>query len=151
MATRPANDPFDLKRFALAQAPVIETALAELAAGRKRSHWMWFVFPQLRALGRSETARFYGIGALDEARAYLADPLLGPRLRASVRTVLSAPAPSLHALFGSPDDLKFRSSMTLFAVADGAADSDFIRALDRWCAGGACAPTLDALGATLPR
>ncbi len=140
------SDPFDLARFVTAQEGVFDTALAELAAGRKRSHWMWFVFPQLRALGRSETALFYGIGSLEEARAFLAHPLLGPRLRAATRTVLAAPAPSLHALFGSPDDLKFRSSMTLFAVADGEAASVFAAALDRWCAGVRCPLTLDLVG-----
>ncbi len=145
-----ADDPFGLERFVAAQAGVIDTALAELAGGRKRSHWMWFVFPQLGALGRSETARFYGIGSLDEARAYLAHPVLGPRLRDSVAVVLEAPAPSLHALFGSPDDWKFRSSMTLFAVADGGADSAFRAALRRWCDGVACAPTLEHLDAELP-
>jgi Protein of unknown function (DUF1810) len=76
-----AADPFDLERFVSAQAPVFETVLAELRAGRKRSHWMWFVFPQLAGLGRSSTARFYGISSLDEARAYLAHPVLGPRAR----------------------------------------------------------------------
>ncbi len=144
------GDAFDLERFVRAQAGVIDAALAELAAGRKRSHWMWFVFPQLSALGRSETARFYGIASISEARAFLAHPLLGPRLRASVGVVMAAPAPSLHALFGSPDDLKFRSSMTLFAVADGRADSEFSAALARWCDGVSCAPTLKHLGGALP-
>ncbi|RAI40297.1 DUF1810 domain-containing protein [Rhodoplanes roseus] len=128
------SDPFDLARFVTAQAPVHETALAELKAGRKRTHWMWFVFPQHRALGRSPTAQAYGIGSLDEARAYLEHPLLGPRLLACTRAVLDCPAPSLHALFGSPDDLKFRSSMTLFEAA--APDQPvFGTALDRWCGG----------------
>jgi uncharacterized protein (DUF1810 family) len=128
-----SEDQFDLQRFVTAQAPVFDTVLAELRAGRKRTHWMWFVFPQLRGLGQSSTARFYGIGSLDEARAYHAHPLLGPRLTRCTRTVLESDAPSLHDIFGSPDDLKFRSSMTLFEAA--VADPVFAQALDRWCAG----------------
>jgi uncharacterized protein (DUF1810 family) len=128
-------DRFDLERFVTAQEPVFETVLAELRAGRKRSHWMWFVFPQLARLGRSSTARFYGIGSIDEARAYLAHPLLGPRLDLCARTVLTSESPSLHAIFGSPDDLKFRSCMTLFSLAADNRDNPFRRALDRWCGG----------------
>src|SRR5205085_12278134 len=110
-----ADDAFDLERFVSAQEGVIEIAQAELRAGAKRSHWMWFVFPQLRGLGRSPTAQFYGLSGLAEARAYLTHPLLGPRLSASVQAVMDSPAVSLAALFGAPDDLKFVSSMTLFA------------------------------------
>lgn len=140
------EDPFDLARFVSAQAPVFETALAELTAGRKETHWMWFVFPQLRGLGQSPTAQFYGIGSLAEARAYLAHPLLGPRLVLCVRAVVDSAAPSLHAVFGSPDDLKFRSSMTLFEAA--APDHDqFGRAIDRWCAGRRDERTLALLAA----
>lgn len=141
------SDPFHLQRFRDAQAPVMERVEAELAGGRKRSHWMWFVFPQLRALGRSETALFYGIGSLEEARAYLADPLLGPRLRRVTELAIAAEAPSLTALFGTPDDLKFRSSMTLFAVADGTPRNLFARALERWCSGERDEATLDLLAA----
>jgi uncharacterized protein (DUF1810 family) len=130
-----ATDRFDLERFVTAQAPVFETALAELRVGRKRTHWMWFVFPQLAGLGRSSTARFYGIGSPDEARAYLAHPVLGPRLELCTRTVLASESPSLHAIFGSPDDLKFRSSMTLFSLAADDPDNSFRQALDRWCNG----------------
>ncbi|WP_395942919.1 DUF1810 domain-containing protein [Brevundimonas sp.] len=120
-----------LDRFVAAQAPFFETAMAELAAGRKASHWMWFVFPQARSLGRSPTAEFYGIGSLAEAKAYLSHPVLGERLRRSARTATASPASSLHALFGSPDDLKFRSSMTLFAAV--APDAPvFDAALARW-------------------
>jgi uncharacterized protein (DUF1810 family) len=129
------HDPFDLQRFVAAQQPVIDAALAELRAGRKRSHWMWFVFPQLRGLGRSSTAQFYGIVSLDEAQAFLAHPLLGARLDLCTRAVLDCAAPSLHAIFGSPDDVKFRSSMTLFALASPDPDSLFRKALDRWCDG----------------
>jgi len=140
-------DPFRLQRFRDAQAPVMAGVEAELAAGRKRSHWMWFVFPQLRVLGRSETALFYGIGSLEEARAYLADPLLGGRLRRLTELALAADAPSLTALFGTPDDLKFRSSMTLFAVAEGTPGNLFERALERWCGGERDEATLDFLRA----
>jgi uncharacterized protein (DUF1810 family) len=129
------TDRFDLQRFVTAQAPVFATALEELRAGRKRSHWMWFVFPQLRGLGQSPTAQYYGIGGLDEARAYLTHPLLGPRLVLCTRTVLEAEAPSLHAVFGSPDDMKFRSCATLFSLAADDAGNVFRRALHRWCDG----------------
>ena len=130
-----ADDRFDLQRFVTAQEPVFETVLAELRAGRKRTHWMWFVFPQLAGLGRSSTARFYGIRCLDEARAYLAHPVLGSRLDLCTRIVLASESPSLHAIFGSPDDLKFRSCMTLFSRAADDPDNPFRRALDRWCEG----------------
>lgn len=128
------DDPHDLARFVAAQAAVFDTALAELSTGRKRSHWMWFVFPQHRELGHSPTAQLYGIGSLAEARAYMAHPLLGARLVAATQAVLGATAPSLHAIFGSPDDLKFRSSMTLFEPA-APEEPAFGRALDRWCRG----------------
>ncbi|SDR14302.1 DUF1810 domain-containing protein [Brevundimonas sp. 374] len=120
-----------LDRFVLAQDPVFETAMAELAAGRKTSHWMWFVFPQARSLGRSSTAALYGIGSLAEAQAYLLHPVLGARLIRAAQSATTAPAVSVHQLFGSPDDLKFRSSMTLFAAV--APDpSVFDAALARW-------------------
>ncbi len=129
-----APDPFQLERFVSAQAGAYEHAIAELRAGRKRSHWMWFIFPQARGLGRSSTAQHYAIASLDEARAYLAHPLLGPRLLDCTQAAASADAPSLNALFGAPDDLKFVSSMTLFQLA--AADpSPFQAALDRWNGG----------------
>ena len=129
------GDAFDLQRFLTAQAPVIDTVLEELRAGRKRSHWMWYVFPQLRGLGHSATAQFYGIASLAEARAYLADPLLGPRLDLCTKAVLASGGRSLHAIFGSPDDMKFQSSMTLFALAAPDKDNVFRQALDRWCDG----------------
>ncbi|HEX4766257.1 MAG TPA: DUF1810 domain-containing protein [Lichenihabitans sp.] len=128
-------DPFDLDRFVTAQAPIYDTALVELEAGRKRSHWMWFVFPQLRGLGRSPTAQFYGLGSLEEARAYLDHPVLGPRLEQCTRAVTDGAGASLAAIFGSPDDMKFRSSMTLFDRAAGADGTLYRRALDRFCAG----------------
>ncbi len=108
--------PFDLDRFVEAQAPVMAQVRLELAEGQKRTHWMWFVFPQLAGLGRSAMARRYAIGSLAEARAYLDHPLLGPRLIACAELVRAAGRP-IRDILGSPDDLKFRSSMTLFAAA----------------------------------
>ncbi|MBZ9676508.1 DUF1810 domain-containing protein [Mesorhizobium sp. ES1-1] len=130
-----AEDPFDLQRFVHAQADTFENAIGELRDGRKRTHWMWFIFPQLRGLGRSSTAQFYGIASLDEAVAYLAHPVLGPRLDLATRTVLATNGLSLREIFGSPDDLKFHSSMSLFAMACQVADNPFRAALDRWFAG----------------
>jgi uncharacterized protein (DUF1810 family) len=126
------TDPYDLKRFVTAQAPVYADALAELRTGRKRTHWMWFVFPQLRGLGSSPTALRYSIGSLDEARAYLAHPLLGARLRESTKIVATSRASTLHALFGSPDDVKMISSATLFALADAGETNVFRATLARW-------------------
>lgn len=120
-----------LQRFVEAQDMVFEKAMAELAAGRKGSHWMWFVFPQARSLGRSSTALLYGIGSLAEAQAYLAHPILGDRLVRATGTATKAPAASLRALLGSPDDLKFRSSMTLFAAVSRD-PAVFEIALARW-------------------
>ncbi|WP_313117256.1 DUF1810 domain-containing protein [Ectopseudomonas guguanensis] len=111
------NDPFDLARFVEAQQRDYQQALDELRAGAKRSHWIWYVFPQLRGLGRSEMAEHYGISGLDEARAYLAHPLLGPRLEDCARALLSHRGRSARQIMGSPDDLKLRSSMTLFQAA----------------------------------
>lgn len=128
-----SGDPFDLARFVSAQAGTFDRAVEELRAGTKRTHWMWFVFPQLKGLGRSSTARAFGISGLEEATAYLMHPVLGPRLELATSTVLTSPARSLNALFGSPDDLKFRSSMTLFAIAGP--DGPYKSALDRWCDG----------------
>jgi uncharacterized protein (DUF1810 family) len=139
------EDPFDLRRFVDAQAPVYEQACAELAAGRKASHWMWFVFPQLRGLGRSATAQRYGITSMAEARAYWAHPLLGPRLKRCTELVLAVDGRSAQAIFGSPDDLKFRSCMTLFAQAAG--EPVFGRALHKYFAGEPDAATLALLQA----
>ena len=110
-------DPHNLHRFLSAQAPVIEHVRAELRAGQKRGHWMWFVFPQIAGLGRSETARRFAIASLDEARAYVAHEILGPRLRECAALVVAVEGRSVGEIFGTPDDLKFRSSMTLFARA----------------------------------
>lgn len=114
-----ANGGFDLERFVEVQAPVYGQVLAELRAGEKRSHWMWFVFPQMRGLGRSAMAEQYGIGSLEEARAYLAHPVLGARLRECTGLVLAVKGKTVGEIFGSPDDLKFQSCMSLFAAAEG--------------------------------
>ena len=111
------EDDFHLERFVEAQARNYADALAELKRGRKSSHWMWYVFPQVAGLGFSPMAQTYAIGSLAEARAYLAHPVLGPRLRESVAAVLAVDRRSAHDIFGSPDDLKLRSSLTLFAQA----------------------------------
>ncbi|MEE7450610.1 calpastatin [Methylobacterium radiotolerans] len=111
------TDIYDLGRFVTAQEGVYPRALAELRAGDKRSHWMWFIFPQIAGLGASPMARRYAIGSLAEAEAYAAHPVLGARLRACTAAVNAVAGRSAHAIFGAPDDLKFRSSMTLFARA----------------------------------
>ena len=137
-------DPFYLERFLQAQAGAISAARAEIAAGRKSSHWMWFVFPQIAGLGSSAMARRYAIGSKAEARAYLAHPVLETRLRELTASALACPSTSAHALFGSPDDLKFRSCMTLFAaVAEDPAP--FKSALDRFFAGAPDQATLHRL------
>ena len=129
------TDPYDLARFLVAQDPVFARACAELAAGHKQSHWMWFVFPQLRGLGSSPTAQRYAIGSLDEARAYLAHPLLGARLRRCTELVNRLEGRSAQQIFGQPDELKFRSSMTLFARAAAGAGEPFEEALAKYFAG----------------
>jgi uncharacterized protein (DUF1810 family) len=111
------SDPHGLQRFVDAQDSVIASVRDELRAGRKRSHWMWFVFPQLKGLGASSMAQVYGIASLEEARAYLAHPVLGPRLRECCALMLAVPGRSAHEILGSPDDLKFRSCVTLFSLA----------------------------------
>lgn len=116
------NDPHNLKRFVEAQDRVFEQALSELRAGRKTGHWMWFIFPQIAGLGRSETARKFAIASRDEAEAYLQHPILGPRLRECARAVCRLEGLSAYQIFGHPDDMKFRSSMTLFSKV--AADND---------------------------
>lgn len=127
-----------------AQAPVIDAVRAELRAGRKRTHWMWFVFPQIAGLGRSETARFYAIASLDEAQAYLAHPVLGERLVGCTRLVLAVPGRSVVEIFGSPDDMKFHSSMTLFGRASSG-QTVFGEALARWFDGVEDTGTVDRL------
>ena len=126
------NDPFNLSRFVDAQRGAYDHALTELHAGRKRTHWMWFIFPQLRGFGRSSTAQLYGIAGLPEARAYLAHPTLGQRLRACTHAAATIQHRSLTEIFGTPDDLKFRSCMTLFEAAQPA-DPGFAAALQTLC------------------
>lgn len=134
----------DLGRFVEAQAATYAAALAELRRGRKASHWMWFVFPQIAGLGRSPTARFYALASLDEARAYLAHPVLGPRLTEVVDAILALPGRDARAVFGSPDDLKLRSSLTLFQAA-APDEPRFQRALDKYFAGRPDPLTLERL------
>jgi len=122
---------FDLERFLDAQAPVIAQAQSELRAGAKRTHWMWFVFPQIAGLGHSAMAQRYAIASLDEAKAYAAHPVLGTRLRDCTALVLAVEDKSAHAIFGSPDDLKFHSCMTLFARA-APEEPLFRQALEPW-------------------
>ena len=127
-------DPHDLQRFMDAQAPVFEQACAELRQGRKTGHWMWFIFPQVEGLGHSATARRFAIASRAEAEAYLNHPLLGPRLRDCTRLVVLVEGRSAHQIFGSPDDLKFRSCLTLFSRV--AADNEiFARALQKYFGG----------------
>jgi uncharacterized protein (DUF1810 family) len=126
-------DPYNLSRFLRAQEKTFDAAVFELRAGRKRTHWMWFIFPQLKGIGLSPTSEFYGLSGLGEASAYVQHPVLGRRLEAAVDAVNASGASSLKSLFGAPDYLKFCSSMTLFAVA--APDGPYQGALDLWCAG----------------
>ena len=133
---RPVHERFvpDLTRFVTAQEPVYATVLRELCAGRKRTHWMWFIFPQLAGLGHSVMAKHYGISDLDEARLYLRHPVLGPRLKECTRIVNALEGRSAYEIFSDPDELKFRSSMTLFKHAS--ADGDvFASALAKYFAG----------------
>ncbi len=139
------GDPFALQRFVEAQDRTFERACEELRAGRKRSHWIWYIFPQMQGLGSSSMAQHYGICSLDEAMAYLAHPVLGPRLEQATRHMIGHQGKPLSVILGAPDDMKFRSSMTLFAVAAGP-DSLFAEALDRLCGGERDALTLELLG-----
>ena len=129
-----STDPHDLTRFVDAQAAVHDEVVAELTAGRKRSHWMWFVFPQIAGLGFSAMSARYAIAGLDEARAYLAHPVLGPRLIACTRLVNAVEGRSLRQILGEPDDVKFVSSMTLFAQA-AADEPAFTEALRKYADG----------------
>ncbi len=138
------DDPFNLRRFVDAQDGVFEEVCAELAAGKKRSHWMWFVFPQLKGLGHSATAQFYGISGREEAEQYLAHPILGPRLRQCTQLLLDVQGRTLKEILGYPDDLKFRSSMTLFAKV--AKDNQvFVDAVNKFCGGEFDRGTVDRL------
>ena len=140
------NDPYKMERFVSAQAPVYGSVLAELRAGRKRSHWMWFVFPQLAGLGHSAMAQRYAIASLDEAAAYLAHPVLGARLRECYSVVAGLDGLSAKQIFGEPDDMKFRSSVTLFAQV--APDKSlFNDCLNKYFAGVPDKTTLALIGA----
>jgi uncharacterized protein (DUF1810 family) len=136
-----APDPFDLDRFVQAQARTYDQALAEIRGGRKRSHWMWFIFPQYDGLGSSPTSRHYAIKSLAEAEAYLAHPVLGPRLLESARAALAIDGHSARDVFGSPDDMKLRSCATLFASVSPAG-SVFKQVLDKYFGGQADDQTL---------
>jgi uncharacterized protein (DUF1810 family) len=126
--------PFDLERFVSAQAAVYAGALAEIRSGRKRTHWIWFIFPQIEGLGYSSTSRHYAIRSLDEARAYLAHPVLGPRLAECAEAVLAVEGRTASEIFAYPDDLKLRSSMTLFELV-AEPGSVFTRVLDKYFQG----------------
>ena len=125
------SDLFDLSRFTKAQEGVYDTALAELKSGQKRSHWMWYIFPQIDGLAHSSTAKYYAIKSIEEARQYLNHPVLGARLVECAEAVLSIEGRSVSQIFGYPDDLKLKSSMTLFASVP---DSNpvFVRVLDKY-------------------
>lgn len=142
--TATMNDLYNLQRFVDAQAPVFEQVCKELRAGQKRSHWMWFVFPQLKGLGHSSMARHFGIDSRDEALAYLQHPLLGPRLRDCTQLVLLIDNQTINDIFGYPDDLKFHSSMTLFAAV-AANEQVFANALNKYFAGQPDSATLALL------
>lgn len=126
-----ANDRYNLERFVLAQASVFDHVLDELRAGTKMSHWMWFIFPQIKGLGRSPISMEYAISGLEEAQSYLEHPILGPRLKECTRLVLLVQGRTALDIFGSPDDMKFRSSMTLFAQVSPK-DDIFERALQKY-------------------
>jgi uncharacterized protein (DUF1810 family) len=141
----PADDPYDLARFVQAQRDRHAQALAEIRSGRKRTHWMWFVFPQIDGLASSATARRYAIKSIDEAGAYLAHPVLGPRLRECAQAAVDVDSGSATDVFGSPDDLKLRSCATLFACVSPAG-SVFERLLEKYWRGERDARTLRLLG-----
>ncbi|HEX3809902.1 MAG TPA: DUF1810 domain-containing protein [Rhizomicrobium sp.] len=127
------DDPFDLARFVKAQDPVYGRVVQELRAGKKQTHWMWFIFPQIAGLGSSFMAQRFAISGLEEARAYLAHPLLGGRLRECTGLVLAVEGRTIHEIFGSPDDVKFRSCMTLFEEAES--ETAFKSALEKFFGG----------------
>ena len=137
-------DPYDLNRFLSAQASVTEKVRSELRAGEKRGHWMWFVFPQIAGLGHSDMTRRYAIASLDEARAYGAHEILGPRLIECVALVVAVEGRSIGEIFGSPDDLKFHSSMTLFVRA-ALEEPVFREALQKYFGGEEDAATVERI------
>lgn len=139
------TDTNHLQRFISAQERDYETALSEIKQGRKRSHWIWYIFPQVQGLGYSETSKFYAIKNLQEAEAYLQHPLLGSRLVAICNALLQLPTNNVHQVFGSPDDVKLKSSMTLFAAVPNA-DDVFEAVLKKFFAGAKDQKTLDIIG-----
>ena len=139
-----SDDPYDLNRFLRAQEGVYDRALAELKSGQKRTHWMWYIFPQIEGLGHSPTAMHYAIKSLEEAGQYLNHPVLGKRLLECTEAVVAIKGRSLSEIFGYPDDLKFKSSMTLFEKIAGL-DSVFSFALDKYYSGERDATTLRLL------
>ncbi|HNT78330.1 MAG TPA: DUF1810 domain-containing protein [Anaerolineae bacterium] len=141
----PPNDSHNLNRFIAAQETVYPTALAELKNGQKRTHWMWFIFPQAAGLGFSSTSQYYAIQSLEEARQYLTHPVLGVRLRECAEVLLTVEGRSVSQIFGYPDDLKLKSSMTLFARAADDPHSVFVRVLEKYFHGEQDSKTLDIL------
>jgi uncharacterized protein (DUF1810 family) len=139
-----SDDPFHLQRFVDAQAPVYERVRTELNNGRKQSHWMWFVFPQIAGLGHSAMAQRYAISSLDEAKAYIVHPVLGRRLRECTELVVQADGKSAYEILGSPDDMKFHSCMTLFARA-APQEKLFTDALEKYFGGAEDQATLARL------
>jgi uncharacterized protein (DUF1810 family) len=137
------SDPFNLQRFLDAQEPVYPRVLAELRRGQKQSHWIWFIFPQLAGLGHSSMAQRFAIASRDEAAAYLGHGVLGPRLRECTALVSAVERRTIHEILGSPDDLKFRSSMTLFGAVSS--DPQFAAAIAKFYAGEPDQRTLDLL------
>ena len=144
MAGAAEADAFDLGRFMAAQQGIFDQALAEVRGGRKRTHWMWFIFPQIDGLGSSSTARFFAIKSIEEAREYLRHPVLGARLHECAEVVLAVEGRSAHEIFGSPDDMKLRSCATLFARA-ASEGSVFSRLLDKFFDGKPDVRTLELL------
>jgi len=138
------DDPYLLRRFVDAQEPVYRRVLAELRQGRKQSHWMWFIFPQIKGLGHSAMATKFAISSREEAKAYLEHPLLGKRLRECTQLVTSVEGRSIADILGHPDDLKFRSSMTLFASV-AADNKEFTTALKKFYGGEFDSATLERL------
>jgi len=129
------TDEYNLQRFVTAQSSIYEDAVAELREGRKNTHWIWFVFPQMKGLGFSPTSDFFGIDSLEEAKAYLAHPILGPRLEETTKLILAINDRTLREILGAPDDMKFRSSMTLFEKASLGRPNVFEAALEKFCDG----------------
>ena len=142
--TTGVDDPFDLSRFTSAQDRIYDRVLAELKSGRKRTHWMWYIFPQIEGLGHSSTSKYYAIKSREEARQYLDHPVLGARLLECAEAILALEERSVSDIFGYPDDLKLGSSMTLFARVAGPG-SVFVRVLDKYFHGEQDARTLQLL------